>query len=114
MIIVVRNPTFIAHVISEGMRLGIEAYNNHLWLSSLFHHYPLQLYNSPFFHFPTWEMLLLNPLFPSQSPIQNHDSLIYPTQFFSTQIMETTLFPWPNQSAAINAHLTNPEIAQDR
>ncbi|KAK4719066.1 hypothetical protein R3W88_017404 [Solanum pinnatisectum] len=31
--ILVENPTFLAQVVSEGMRLAIETYNNHSWLS---------------------------------------------------------------------------------
>ncbi|KAK4733473.1 hypothetical protein R3W88_007734 [Solanum pinnatisectum] len=33
--IVVQNPFFIAQVISKGMRLAMEAYNNQVWLASV-------------------------------------------------------------------------------
>ncbi|KAK4708628.1 hypothetical protein R3W88_029553 [Solanum pinnatisectum] len=31
--IVVKNPTFMAHVVSKGMRMDMETYNGHLWMS---------------------------------------------------------------------------------
>lgn len=62
-IIVIRRLTFISYIVSQGIRVGMEAFNNHLWVSSLFQHPmvppPPQI---PFFLFPSWEMPLLNPL----------------------------------------------------
>lgn len=52
--IVVRNSTFLSHVVSQGMRLGLETYNNHMWMSSIFQNSMIP--PSPqmsFFRFPT-------------------------------------------------------------
>ncbi|KAH0635699.1 hypothetical protein KY289_035614 [Solanum tuberosum] len=61
-VILVQNPTFLAQVVSEGMRLALETYNNHLWLST-FLQPPLSFPfpQIPFYHHPTWEMHLFNP-----------------------------------------------------
>ncbi|KAK4710057.1 hypothetical protein R3W88_004570 [Solanum pinnatisectum] len=34
-VILVQNLTFLAQVVSEGMRLAMDTYNNHLWLSTV-------------------------------------------------------------------------------
>ncbi|KAH0705475.1 hypothetical protein KY290_010166 [Solanum tuberosum] len=34
-IVLVQNPTFLAQVVSEGMRIAMKTYNNHLWLSTV-------------------------------------------------------------------------------
>ncbi|KAH0737420.1 hypothetical protein KY290_036125 [Solanum tuberosum] len=64
--ILVQNPTFLAQVVPKGMRLALETYNNHLWLSTVFHpplSFPFP--QIPFYHHPTWEEPLFNPHQPT-------------------------------------------------
>ncbi|KAH0636169.1 hypothetical protein KY290_036597 [Solanum tuberosum] len=60
--IVVQHPSFMPQIAPEGMRMVIESYNNHLWISSMLHP-PLnyQFPIMPFFYIPTWEFILPIP-----------------------------------------------------
>ncbi|KAH0636608.1 hypothetical protein KY290_037027 [Solanum tuberosum] len=55
-IMLIQNPTILAQVVSDGMRIAMETYNNHLWMTSMFHA-PMNFQNPimPFFHIPTWQ-----------------------------------------------------------
>lgn len=62
-VIILQNPTFIAQVISERIRMAMETHNYYLWMSTVLQP-PLSLPfpQLPFYHSPTWEMPLFNPL----------------------------------------------------
>ncbi|KAH0672405.1 hypothetical protein KY290_024644 [Solanum tuberosum] len=61
--IVVQNPTFLAQVVGEGMRLAMEAYNTHVWMASMLHTpLPVQVPQTLLFHIPTWETPVLYPM----------------------------------------------------
>ncbi|KAH0738715.1 hypothetical protein KY290_037420 [Solanum tuberosum] len=61
--IVVQNLTFLAHVVGEGMRLAMEAYNTHVWMAFMLHT-PLsvQVPQTLLYHIPTWETPVLYPM----------------------------------------------------
>lgn len=84
-VILVQNRTFIAQVVSEGMRLAMETYNNYLWMTTILQP-PLNLHfpQIPFYHMPTWEMPLFNPL--TQPP--NMETPLFPPFLFQQQVSE--------------------------
>lgn len=64
-ILIVQNPVYLAQVITEGMRLATETYYNQLWVSTALQptlNNPLP--QMPFYHPPSWDMPLINPLQP--------------------------------------------------
>lgn len=88
------------------MRLGIEAVHDHLWIPHPLQHPMIQPPpQMPFFLFPTWETTLLNPLHQTQIPSVDLELLMYLTQFFLTQVMETALSPWPTHMAMMEAQI---------
>lgn len=70
--IVYQNPVLLTHLVLEAMRMEMENYNNHVWMSSVLHP-PLnyQFPVMPFVHVPTWETSLHPPQNFNQVPVQN-------------------------------------------
>ncbi|KAK4708728.1 hypothetical protein R3W88_029653 [Solanum pinnatisectum] len=53
--IVVKNPTFMAQLVPEGVRMVMETYNNHLWMPCILHQplkYPFPIMT--YYHIPIW------------------------------------------------------------
>ncbi|KAH0725624.1 hypothetical protein KY284_001489 [Solanum tuberosum] len=89
-VILVQKQTFLAHVVSEGMRLAMETYNNHLWLSTVLQP-PLSLLfpQIPFYHHPTCEMPLFNPF----NPVATVEPILFPLLCFPHQVPEASMYP---------------------
>uniref|UniRef100_M1DLA6 Uncharacterized protein n=1 Tax=Solanum tuberosum TaxID=4113 RepID=M1DLA6_SOLTU len=82
------------------MGLATEAYNTHLWMISVLQNpFSLAIPHIPFFHPPTWEMPLLNPL----GQVTTSDPLIFSTFLFPQQVPETVYGQWASQMAALEA-----------
>ncbi|KAH0652418.1 hypothetical protein KY290_030851 [Solanum tuberosum] len=119
-LVLVQNLTFLAQVVSEGMRIAMETYNNHLWLSTVLQpplSFPFP--QIPFYHYPSWEMPLFNPL----NVTQIVEPLIFPP-FFSPhqipEIPESLVNPWNFQEIAQayhrgqdNARENSPQVVPD-
>lgn len=77
---------------SEGIRLEVQMYNNHLWLSTILQppmNFPFP--QLPSYHHLTWERPLFNPL----SPPINIEPLYSPPPFFHPhQMLKDVLTPW--------------------
>ncbi|KAK6773351.1 hypothetical protein RDI58_028589 [Solanum bulbocastanum] len=67
-VLVIRTPSLLAQIVSEGIGIVVETYNSHLWmLTSLLPPENYQIPMLPFFHIPTWGTPMFNPLYQHNS-----------------------------------------------
>lgn len=59
-VFIIHTHELLAHVAFEGMQRAMELYNNHLWISTVLQApINLEVPTIPFFHIPTWEILIV-------------------------------------------------------
>lgn len=82
----VQNPTFLAQVVSKGMRITMETCNHYMWLTTTLQP-PLSIPfpQLSFYHMLTWELPFFNPL--SHPP--NIDNYIIPPFLYLHQVSDT-------------------------
>lgn len=66
---IVQNSTFLAQLILKEMRMTMNTYNHYLWMSTtLLSPLSIPFPQLPFYHMPTWELPLFNPLAQTMNP----------------------------------------------